>query len=380
VKAGVEVAVPRGASERAGYTRRVANLNPSHRKPHIMRRNLHVLALALACVGVARPRAQAIESVGVRAQGMGGAFVAVADDSSATWWNPGALAAGPFGDVAISRSVRRERADPAPSEQAPLDRAPLDQTVSFTLSTPPFGVSVQRVHGTQAVRHDSIAGGSGGREDALTGIVTRSIDATALGVTLVQTIAPGVHAGGTVKYLRGTARGDAESPSASTLGDSRTVGAQHRVDLDVGVLATAGPVRIGGVIRNVAQSSFDVGDDGGGASGERGRVTLPRQFRVGVAFAPASRPLVVAVDADLRGFVGAAGARRVVALGAERWWRGRRVGVRGGGRFNQVGRRERSATGGLSVALRPGAYVEGHVVGGGSIDERGWGVGARVTF
>ena len=32
--------------------------------------------------------AQIVESVGHRALGMGGAFVAVADDSTATWWNP----------------------------------------------------------------------------------------------------------------------------------------------------------------------------------------------------------------------------------------------------------------------------------------------------
>ena len=35
--------------------------------------------------------AQFIEAVGVRALGMGGAFVAVANDSSATWWNPAGL-------------------------------------------------------------------------------------------------------------------------------------------------------------------------------------------------------------------------------------------------------------------------------------------------
>ena len=60
--------------------------------------------------------AQAIETVGERAMGMGGAFVAVADDSSATWWNPAAPAAGPFLDLAagwsrsssgsVSRSAR----------------------------------------------------------------------------------------------------------------------------------------------------------------------------------------------------------------------------------------------------------------------------------
>ena len=35
--------------------------------------------------------AQTIESVGIRAQGVAGAFVAVADDATATWWNPAGL-------------------------------------------------------------------------------------------------------------------------------------------------------------------------------------------------------------------------------------------------------------------------------------------------
>ena len=40
--------------------------------------------------------AQIYESVGIRAQGMGGAFVAVADDATATWWNPAGLASGAY--------------------------------------------------------------------------------------------------------------------------------------------------------------------------------------------------------------------------------------------------------------------------------------------
>ena len=32
---------------------------------------------------------------------MGGAFVAVADDSTATWWNPAGQAAGAFFDVTL---------------------------------------------------------------------------------------------------------------------------------------------------------------------------------------------------------------------------------------------------------------------------------------
>src|ERR1043166_8984919 len=51
------------------------------------------------CVVVlsARPaRAQIFETVGIRAQGMGGAFVALADDAAATWWNPAGIATGAF--------------------------------------------------------------------------------------------------------------------------------------------------------------------------------------------------------------------------------------------------------------------------------------------
>jgi len=45
-----------------------------------------------------------------------------------------------------------------------------------------------------------------------------------------------------------------------------------------------------------------------------------------------------------------------------------------------VGAEERAASGGISVAVRSGLYVDAHVVGGGSANERGWGVAARVSF
>src|SRR5229473_5118040 len=41
-------------------------------------------------------QAQIYEAVGTRAQAMGGAFVAVADDATATWWNPAGLASGAY--------------------------------------------------------------------------------------------------------------------------------------------------------------------------------------------------------------------------------------------------------------------------------------------
>ena len=62
--------------------------------------------MILAVASVVPPRrpadAQAIETVGARALGMGGAFVAVANDSTATWWNPAGLAAGPFVDLTVT--------------------------------------------------------------------------------------------------------------------------------------------------------------------------------------------------------------------------------------------------------------------------------------
>jgi hypothetical protein len=65
--------------------------------------------LATLGVGLAAPAgAPNVESVGVRAPGIGGAFVAVANHSSATWWNPAGLAAGPFLDLAIARSVTEQ--------------------------------------------------------------------------------------------------------------------------------------------------------------------------------------------------------------------------------------------------------------------------------
>ena len=83
-------------------------------------------------LGSAPAAGQSFESVGQRALGMGGAFVAVANDSSATWWNPAGLATGPFLDVSIGR------ASGTADTRLPSSRSGV---WSFTLATPPLGVS-----------------------------------------------------------------------------------------------------------------------------------------------------------------------------------------------------------------------------------------------
>ena len=102
--------------------------------------------------------------------------------------------------------------------------------------------------------------------------------ASQVGVTLVQTLLPGVHSGTTIKYVRGTL-GNGIDTVATTPSDLLDLGenidggkVEHALDLDIGLLATAGPVRLGGLVRNVRRPSF--GD---------GAFVLPRQWRVGAA-------------------------------------------------------------------------------------------------
>ncbi len=57
----------------------------------------------LHCCSFPRSGAQTFGGIGVRAEGMGGAFVAVADDASAVYWNPAGIATGSTFDFQISR-------------------------------------------------------------------------------------------------------------------------------------------------------------------------------------------------------------------------------------------------------------------------------------
>jgi hypothetical protein len=158
---------------------------------------------------------------------------------------------------------------------------------------------------------------------------------------------------------------------------------ESRFDMDVGVLAVAGAVRLGARMRNVLEPEFPPHRAGAAGAPEFAAMRLPRQTRLGVAFdseAATGVPLMVALDADVQRYSTALGPRRVVALGAEQWFLARRLGVRAGGRMNTIGARERSATAGASAAVRSGLFIDGHVVRGGSAEEKGWGLAARVSF
>ena len=298
---------------------------------------------------------------------MGGAFVAVASDSSATWWNPAGIATGPLVDVTLART-RIEVNDRLPAWR---------QTTSwFALATPPLGISYYRFQITDIQPFDPTGQDAASREERRAGVPVSSLSASHVGLTLVQTLISGVHAGATLKYVRGTfqqGRDDSLADPADLLdrGDALDEGeTEGRFDFDVGLLAVTGPLRVGAHVRNVREPVF-------------GRVRLPRQTRLGVAFDPepiGGAPLTIAFDADVERYLSASGERRVVAAGAEYWVMNRRLGVRAGAHANTVGAEERAVTGGASFAVRPGIYVDGYVVGGGAADESGWGVGARLSF
>ena len=324
--------------------------------------------LAVCVLAVDRPvSGQVVESTGTRALGMGGAFVAVASDSSAVWWNPAALAAGPFFDMAVTQA--RTESDGA----LPASR----QRVSgFSVASPPIGFSYYRFRFTDIQPFDpSTAEGSASREDRRVGVPVRSLAGSQLGVTVVQTLFPGLHAGATVKYMRGAVHvGREDSMTAPgdllDLGEAlQTADSTGEFALDLGVLAVAGPIRLGARMGNAVEPAFD-------------GVRMKRQTRVGAAFDPepvTGLPLTIAVDADVTGYDGPAGRRRSVALGVEQWLLSRRLGIRGGGRVNLTGAEERVGTAGASVAIRPGMFVDGHVSRG-SAHEAGWSVAARVSF
>jgi hypothetical protein len=314
--------------------------------------------------------AQAIESTGTRALGMGGAFVAVANDSSAVWWNPGGLADGPFLDASVSWATSQvDRGVPAGR----------NGVTGFFLGTPPFGFSFSRL------RMEQLPTGPAqpGRQDEHGGIPLRSLSATQIGVTVVHSFFDGVHAGATVKYLQGSVGIGFGNPASSgsdlldDAGDLDRGETQHEFDLDLGVLAVRGPWRAGAVMRNVFEPSF------GAVEGSLPEIRLPRQLRLGGAYdwgAEDGPPLTVALDVDVLSYDSPWGDRRVVALGAEHWIRKKRVAVRGGVRFNTAGSEDKAGTAGASVAIRPGLFADGHVVWGGQDDERGWGLAARVSF
>ena len=281
--------------------------------------------------------AQTFGGVGARAEGMAGAFVAVADDASAVYWNPAGIGTGATFDFQMFRG----------------DAAP-DATWFVGASTPVLGLSVYRTHTVQALP-DRQNEGSGKVE-------LSTLSTSNVGVSVVQTVVPKVVIGTTVRMVTG-----GREPF-----DTRTT-----LDFDAGAMVSAGHIRVGVTGRNLRAPGFE---------GPFGPVPVARQVRAGVALTPRTLPSGVhgpyslAVDADLTESREASGVFRLVAVGGEYWMVRGLVGVRGGIRWNTLETEFRAFSGGLTVRLPRSLFLEGHLTKPQPSGVTQWSVGTRVTF
>lgn len=323
---------------------------------------LTVLALLLGSDG--RALAQPFEEAGVRALGLGGAFVAVADDASAVWWNPAGLASGPFFNLILERQARRREPDP---DASLLTRSAIDQSVTgFALATPPLGLSYYRTRYTAVPAADERIG----RESGNTPV--RSLVTHQTGVTLAHSLTSALVVGSTLKFVRGVAAAgmDVERRTGAVLDRAADlVGrATNRFDADLGIHWNAGVLRAGLTVRHLAEPSFKAVD------GQT--FTLERQARAGAALALGAET-TLSTDVDLTEQREDLAGRRV-AFGIERRWLPR-FALRGGVRTTTRSEGEKVFALGGSVAVRPGIWVDGFWSRGQDDDSR-WGVAGRVAY
>ena len=235
--------------------------------PHVPAIALAVMLLLGASAGPVR--AQGFERLGVRALGMGGAFVAVADDATATYWNPAGLT-----PVQSSAVLEMQRLNTRLGFDPNLAEGTNDLTTFLSVASSTVGLSYYRLRSWQVDRASG-AGVVAGGPALLSSLVTHTA-----GLTYAQPVSPGVTVATVLKVVRGTVAlglGDGGAPidalfdETSELSGSSTT----RLDLDVGVMVSLGAVKFGFVGRNLREPEFALSDDAS--------VRLRRRFRAGLA-------------------------------------------------------------------------------------------------
>ncbi|HXD74644.1 MAG TPA: hypothetical protein VN628_12940 [Vicinamibacterales bacterium] len=284
------------------------------------RRARRLISTVVAFATIVFPRltfAQRFDEAGVRAQGMAGAFVAVADDASATWWNPAGLATGlSVADFSIAGGDQGNR------------------QVAFAF--PSLGLSYYRYRINDISRKDN-------------GAVSQ------FGATFGQSIAPWLVVATTVKLMN--AQSDTQA------------------DLDVGAMASFGVMRFGVTVRDLRNPTFGAGLDALEVS-RRARagaaVTVPGRG--------ALDQFVFDVDGDLNKAIVAGREEQDVTGGVESWWLGRRLGIRGGGGTGTTGGGGSFGAFGLTVTPYPHLNIDGAVTRGADSARDRWSLGLRLTF
>jgi hypothetical protein len=298
---------------------------------------------------------------------MGGAFVAVADDASAAYWNPGGFAAGNFFTMVLDRNTAR--VNPGGPEGGGSGSGLL-----VAVGMPALGLSYYRLRST-TLWTGSRAGDS--PSAALPGMNEVRVDTLVThhsGVTLVQSIAPGVAIGGTLKVVRGVAS-SAIVPDArrdALLGGFELTGkGSSKFDADVGIMATARGLKAGVTVRNLTQPAFKT-------EIERHELSLRRQARAGVALA-LNEGWAVAADLDLTRASTPSGSVRDFAAGTEARI-SRKAFIRGGFRLNTLDGLHPVASAGASYAVMGSVLVDAQITGGSDHAPRSWGLAARFVY
>ena len=334
-----------------------------------------VAVVSLACVPGAH--AQGDETIGIRAQGMAGAFTAVADDATASWWNPAGLAGGAYFNAIIEAGSHRQPSTDRSSAGTPQG-AWRSNTRGIAIAYPALGLSYYRLQVSEIQPQTSTGTASPGRQDVgAVDVRLRSMVVNQFGATVGQSLGDHLVVGSTLKLVSAGATSQLQNASAGSLDAAAglDVSGETHAGLDMGVMAVFGRARLGLTVRNVNEPEFGGGEDA---------FLLARHARVGAAFSSGTRGVIgsatLAVDADLTKTTTALGDERHLAFGAEAWGPTRKIGVRGGVSANTIGSRRTSLSGGASAALKSGMYVDGEVTGGTDEGRRGWGVALRVTF
>lgn len=304
-------------------------------------RNRAVFAAFLAAASADTANAQSFP--GGRAAGMAGAFVAVADDASAVYWNPAGIGTGSF----VSAVIDYGRWRTSPNQGQPSD-SQWDTTAMVGMAATALGIAYYRLDAVGKAAAEPAASGVPSREEVL-----RSVQASAVGVSLVQSLSEHVIVGATPKFVRG--------------------GSTNAFDVDAGVMVSVNKFRVGMVARNLTTPTFT--QDGSD-------IELDREVRVGAAWGSGwtgiSR-VILSVDSDVISRPAAGGERRDLAGGVETWWLNQRLGLRAGLRRSTIGDARAAVAAGVSAGLSAGMLLEAHVTRGQS-DQRSWSIGARVFF
>lgn len=312
---------------------------------------------------------------------MAGAFVAVADDATAAYWNPAGLSMGAFLSLLVDRTTRD-------STVAGLGRTEASSTFAG-LSTNAVALSYYRLRVAHigAPQLPSVDSG-------ISGSLLRSMTLDNVVLTGAQLLTPNLSFGTSIRYVRG-AYGVGSSAGRVTGGGRNEAQAldqrgENAIDWDVGMKMGRGPIHFGLVARNLLQPTLHAPD---------GSVfRLDRHVRVGAAIRLAGRSRI-AMDVDLVRQTFLDGRRRRnVSLGAEHWfgdWLAVRAGIRtdldtaSAERMSdssdvlariRLDDRAPVAAFGFSVPLTTGVYLDGHFTRGRADVERGWGVAGRVGF